>query len=172
MTVTKKSAATSQLETAILLWFNEGDPISIHALAVAASDCLHAMGKMAGKPSHIQTWLRSESRAFQDRMKYIQNFIKHGFKDLHGKASYSPKYGEVLMLDSVDCYGSLYGRKTPLMKVYFLRFATENPSIMLLEDWPYLLKYRDIINRLSKLNRREFLEALLPAINRARSKSG
>jgi hypothetical protein len=38
ITVNKKSAATSQLETAILIWFSEGDPISIHALAAAAHD--------------------------------------------------------------------------------------------------------------------------------------
>jgi len=167
MTVTKKSAATSQLETAILVWFNGGDPISIHALATAASDCLHAMGKMAGKPSHIQTWLRSQSKGFQKRTAYIQNFIKHGFKDLHGSFSYSPKHGEVLMMDAVDCYTRLYGGKTPVMRVYFLRFALENPNVInLAKDRPSLLEGGTVDN-LAKLNRREFLEVFVPAINRA-----
>jgi hypothetical protein len=42
LAVTKQSAARSQLETAIRLWFYEGDPVAIHTLAVAAHDCLHA----------------------------------------------------------------------------------------------------------------------------------
>jgi len=37
--VTKASAAKSQLETAIQLWFDDADPVSIHTLAVAAHDC-------------------------------------------------------------------------------------------------------------------------------------
>jgi hypothetical protein len=170
MTVTKKSAATSQLETAITLWFNEGDPISIHALAVAANDCLHAMGKMAGKPSHIQTWLKSQPTGFQKRMAYTQNFIKHGFKDLHGKTSYDPIHGDVLMMDSVDCYTHLYGKKTPLMSAFFLRFALENPGfINLKENMPSLFESGDAAN-LAKLSRRQFLEKFLPALNRAISK--
>jgi hypothetical protein len=34
--VTKLDAARRQLRTAIHLWFNDGDPVSIHALAFAA----------------------------------------------------------------------------------------------------------------------------------------
>jgi len=52
--VTKKSAAISQLESAILLWLNSGDAVSIHTLAVASNDCFHAIGKLKNKPSRLQ----------------------------------------------------------------------------------------------------------------------
>jgi hypothetical protein len=48
--VSKSDVARSQLETAIQLWFADGDPVSIHTLAVAAHDCLHTLSKLTGKP--------------------------------------------------------------------------------------------------------------------------
>jgi len=65
LTLDKKSVAGRQLETAILLWFDEGDPVAIHTLAVAANDCLHAMGKLVNKPSDTQDWINTQSKAFQ-----------------------------------------------------------------------------------------------------------
>lgn len=52
--VTKASAARTQLETAIGLWFTDGDPISILALAVAANDCYHADGRF-GREAVLRT---------------------------------------------------------------------------------------------------------------------
>jgi hypothetical protein len=68
---TKKGAAVGQLESAILLWFNEADPISILVLASNAHDCFHALGKKIGKPSWWMTWLESMPPAFKERAKNI-----------------------------------------------------------------------------------------------------
>ena len=71
------------------------------------------------------------------------------------------------MMDAVDCYTRLYGGKTLVMRVYFLRFALENPNVInLAKDRPSLLEGGTVDN-LAKLNRREFLEVFVPAINRA-----
>jgi hypothetical protein len=72
--VTKWSAATSQLETAIQLWFNEGDPVSIHTLAVAAHDCFNALSTFASKPSLHQKWIKSQPKKIQDWAREPQNF--------------------------------------------------------------------------------------------------
>jgi len=40
--VTKKEAALSQIETAIRLWFEYGEPLTIHALAAAANESITA----------------------------------------------------------------------------------------------------------------------------------
>jgi hypothetical protein len=82
----KKTVAKAQLQTAILLWFNEGDPASILALAVNANDCYNALGgHIKGKPSVFQTWLAGQSKTYQIRARRAQNFIKHGPMKLTGE---------------------------------------------------------------------------------------
>src|SRR5437773_9726218 len=82
----KKRAAVGQLESAILLWFNEADPISILVLATNAHNCFHALGSKVGKPSWYQEFIdqlpQSIRNELLERSNYIQNFAKHGFMDL------------------------------------------------------------------------------------------
>src|SRR4051794_13799982 len=85
VTLTKQGVAKAQLDTAIWLWFAHKDPISTLVLAYNAHDLIHAMGKAVGKPSEFKTWLESMPLSFQQRAKYVNNFCKHGFKDLNEK---------------------------------------------------------------------------------------
>src|SRR5690348_2821437 len=75
--LTKKSVAASQLITAISLWFENGDPISILMLAFNAHEIFNALGKAIGKPSQFQTWLETMPEAFQARSTYVIRFCKH-----------------------------------------------------------------------------------------------
>jgi len=77
---TKKGAEIGQLESAILLWFNEANPISILVLASNAEDCFHAIGKKIGKPSLYKTWFESMPRSFQERGQHIQDFANMASK--------------------------------------------------------------------------------------------
>ena len=156
----KESVALSQLEAAILLWFNYGDPVSILQLAAAANDCYSGLGGHAGQPSFYRTWLKSQSKAFQDRARYVQNWIKHGRMDMKKKPRYSPRLAEVMMIDSVDCHRNLAGKNTTLTQLYFLRFAFENPEIVVPEKRAFFLKGVEVENILS-LDRREFLQVCL-----------
>jgi len=128
---TKKAAAIGQLESAILLWFNEADPISILVLASNAHDCFHAIGKKIGKPSDWMTWLEGLPPSFQERARYIQDFAKHGFKDLDEDAPFEPKVAEAVMIAGIVSYETLYGKATPLMALYSARFFFENPDYTL-----------------------------------------
>lgn len=51
LTITKLDAARRQLHTAIVLWFNDGDPISTHTLASAAYEVVHVLLTLAGHQS-------------------------------------------------------------------------------------------------------------------------
>jgi|HubBroStandDraft_4_1064222.scaffolds.fasta_scaffold300573_1 hypothetical protein len=126
--LTKALVAQSQLEAAITLWFNYGDPISIHALAVAAQDCYSAMSSNAGKKSKFGEWLKSRPKGFQDRARYVQNFIKHGWKNLTGQTKYMPILGEALILDAIECHENVFGKKTHLMTLFIARFLLERPG--------------------------------------------
>ncbi len=160
--ITKKSAARKQIETAILLWFTNSDPISILALAAAANNCYTALAAHIGKPSFFETWLRQQSKGFQDEVREARNFIKHGYKDMKGRVYYSPRLAEVLMVDSVVCHENLFpkGRLSPLMRLYLARFALEHPRIVVPERRPVFAKGIDV-QKLRKLSRADFLQHFL-----------
>lgn len=164
--VSKPSVATSQLETAIKLWFEDGDPVSIHTLAVATHDCFDALSAFSGKPSMNRNWLKSQSKMKQKWAKEPQNFFKHGRRFPNKKLHYVPFYGELLMYDSCLCFEHLVGKTRPLMEAYLLRFMISHPEHLKpcvpLED---LIASRGFeLQELAPLGRREFLEKVLPLL--------
>jgi hypothetical protein len=130
---TKKSAAIGQLESAILLWFNEADPVSILVLASNAEDCFHALGARVGKPAFWKQWLKGVQPKFPslwERANYIQDFAKHGAKDLDDRPRWVPEATSVVIISAVDCCQELYGIQgvTPLMRLFRLRIYSEHPE--------------------------------------------
>jgi hypothetical protein len=154
---TKKGAAIGQLESAILLWFNEADAISILVLASNASECFHALGKKLGRPSPVQEYLALKPTAFRERTNYIQNFAKHGFQDLEESAEFSPVIAEMLMIVSVACCEQLFGRATQLMSLFSVRFFLENPSLAQ-RDFRPMLAEEAIVQNLAGRSRKQFFE--------------
>jgi len=154
--VTKESAAKSQLETAISLWFDYGDPVSIHALTVAANECLHAIGKPMGKPSAVQDWIKLQPKKVQKEMTAAQNFFKHGHRDRDQAFRYQPMHGEVLISDSVMTYQDLFGEVTPLMRAFALRFVVTNAGAFLRVFLNEGIDEEEV-EKLAKLSRPEFL---------------
>jgi hypothetical protein len=154
--LTKAEVAQSQLQTAILLWFHYGDPISILTLANAANDCYSELGGHIGKPSAYRAWLKTQSISFRDRARYVLTWVKHGRKDMTKKAQYAPIIGELLIFDSIECHSNLFRVKTDLMTLFIARWPSENPSRGNAEIRPILLrmvKAYDLADR----NRIEFL---------------
>jgi len=163
LTITKAIAAQRQLETAISLWFNSGDPVSIHTLAVAALDCLHAIGTQQGNPSAVATWIDAQPRSKKERIKKAQNFFKHGFRDVDKQINYDPTHGETLLSDAAVTYGLIFGRCSPLMNAFQIRFAVSNSR-----DFLQIFSDNGIdqseVESLANLTRLEFLEKMLPRL--------
>jgi hypothetical protein len=157
--INKVSAAISQLETAIMLWINDGDISSIHALAVASSDCFNAIATKRGKPSRFQTWIRLQSKTFRKKATEVQNFLKHGWNDLTAEKGISPLYSEMLMFDSIVCHEVALGPMSPLMRTFATRFVIENREI-LDEKFMFLIEGLNV-DYLAKLDRREAAAKLL-----------
>jgi hypothetical protein len=157
--VNKKEVAMAQLSAAIYLWFNGGDPISIHTLAAAAHDCFHAMATLKGKESILRGWIAKQSKGLQKRIADAQNFFKHGRKDLKGEALYSPIHGEMLMFDCIVCYGMAFDHKStpPLLRLYAVRYGLENADVLETDLSRFFLE-REVIEELAPLNREEFYE--------------
>jgi len=161
--ITKAVAAQRQLETAISLWFNSGDPVSIHTLAAAALDCLHAIGTQRGNPSAVATWIETQPTRKKERIKDAQNFFKHGFRDVNKQINYDPTHGETLLSDAAVTYGLIFGRCSPLMDAFQIRFAVSNSR-----DFLQIFSDNGIdqseVESLANLSRREFLEKMLPRL--------
>ena len=69
-TIKKIDAAIRQLDTAISLWFNEGDEIAIHVLACSAHQIIHDINLHKKGPN-----LLFDNDHIND--EYRNNFINH-----------------------------------------------------------------------------------------------
>jgi hypothetical protein len=160
--VTKLSAARSQLESAIWLWFHEVDPVSIHTLAVAAHDCFNALVKHAvGKPSNLQQWLAEESEGRRKRIRIAQNFFKHGSFDLKAEIPLHSIDTEAFMMDAVMSFEILTKERSALMRLYGQRFLYEHPTLITEEAVPVFEKNAEV-HQLFDSSRKEFFERLYP----------
>jgi hypothetical protein len=103
ITLTKLEAASRQLRTAITLWFDEGDPVSIHALAFAAYEIFHTVSAHRNPYRRDllfdSDWIKDEYRS--DWNKHIRreaNFFKHGDRDPEGSIDFNSDLSEWFIL--------------------------------------------------------------------------
>jgi hypothetical protein len=106
VTVSKLDAAHAQLRTAITLWFTDGDPISIHALAFAAYEVVHVISKKRNPHRRDLLFdtdlIKDEYRSdFNKRIKRHAYFFKHADRDPDGVVEFNPEINQWLMLFAV-----------------------------------------------------------------------
>lgn len=159
--INREAAAQGQIESAILIWFLEGDVASIHALSVAAQELLHTAGKKVGKPSKAIEYINSKSKGFQKRTRSPQNFFKHGHKDPTVRLRYPTVMGEAHLLDAVRSFMELYDKRPPLMRLFGARFMLEFPGYLAPGYAASAFVNGANINDLAHLCRSEFLVACL-----------
>jgi hypothetical protein len=79
-TITKLEAARRQLDTAINLWFMDGDAVSVHTLAAAAHGIIHDLNRVKKGPPllfdspTIDAQFKKEAIRI---LKSFENFCKH-----------------------------------------------------------------------------------------------
>jgi hypothetical protein len=105
--VTKLDAAARQLDTAITLYFQEGDPVPIHTLACAAHQVIHNINRHSDGPELLFDVLSSEkgNRQISKALLHKQyNFFKHADSDPcpHCGIRFKPKLTEIFMLSAIQ----------------------------------------------------------------------
>ncbi len=134
------------------LWFNAGDPVSIHTLAAAAQEVYSCL---AGDKAYLKSFIQ----ASLPEAHSVQNFCKHG-PDRNGPKSVrlATRTTELLMLDSVISHEAINGDGTHLMGVYVKRLKQEIPFLDI-----HLLKAGTEVginvDHLADRSRSEFLKA-------------
>ena len=100
ITVEKLEAARRQLHTAIRLWFDDGDPVSIHALLSAAHEIIHTRFRLKGLKGllfdspHIPD---SERSNFGKVVTKAAVFFKHARSDPYAELHFRSEANEFLM---------------------------------------------------------------------------
>jgi hypothetical protein len=104
--VGKLDAAKRQLETAITLWFNDGDPVCIHTLAFAAYEIIHAVSKKRDPNRRDLLFdtliIKDEYRGeFNIRLKKYAYFFKHGDRDPDAVIDFAPIMSNLYLMFAI-----------------------------------------------------------------------
>ena len=170
--LTKIEAARRQIESAIWLWFLDGDPVSIQTLAAAADRTLLELADLWGArawPSTAryvpkQPWSAGEVRT-DDAVTF--------FKEAKDEESYevSKQWTELYLFDAVMAYSNLASNQcgSALMSTFVVRFGVERPELFV-QDAFSLLERRISksfnFERLERLSKIEFLNEFLGFLGR------
>jgi hypothetical protein len=95
ITIGKLEAAQRQLRTAITLWFDDGDAVSVHTLAFAAYEIFHAVSEHRDPYRRgllFDTLLiKDEFRCDWNKLvRREANFFKHGDRDAEAVIDFDP----------------------------------------------------------------------------------
>jgi hypothetical protein len=119
MKITKLDAARRQLNSAIALYFDEGDEISIHTLVGAAHILITDLFSAAKQGSLIHRYIRQEKRKqFEKAIRRPQNFFKHADNDPDDILDFDPHATELLLFLDVESFKELAGTITPPMNAF------------------------------------------------------
>jgi hypothetical protein len=139
MHLTKIDAATRQIETAIDLYFHDGDPVSVHTLTMAALEIVRILAGKKHRVLNIRRFLNQLVKPeFHEevarKMSEPENFFKHASRDKNGTIDFDPRQTEWWLLDAVFACRALE-IETPRMELFrvwayatFARRAVTLPS--------------------------------------------
>jgi hypothetical protein len=165
--ITKTDAVLRQLETAITLWFNNGDSLSIHTLAAAAYQILYDLNKhQKGPPMMRDSDLIDPNMKDEWRkaLKACPNFLKHADKDPHKTIRFSPDSNMTLLFESVMEYSEITGKKsTPILHCMYTWTFIHRPLFFQTDRADMLRKSLSIENFIN-LDRPEFFREMTQII--------
>lgn len=166
--VTKLQAARRQLRSAITLWFNDGDPVSIMTLAYAAHELIHRAYRKKGLRGLLfdsQYVSEDQRKEFNLRLKAVPNFVKHDNRDDGSKAedsaSFDPDINIAFILFALIGLKKLSARYIgPEETAFLMWFRLHRPEWYLANgvDDPTPV---EIVQTLKKLEPKKFFNAVL-----------
>ena len=124
LTISKLDAAKRQLETAIRLYFHQGDPVSIHTLVSAAYNIIRDVNAKRGGPKMVMkeqlfNYVKPEMHVeFHNLLHKAENFFKHANRDHDASLEFSPSESELLIFDACTKYWELSGEQPPLFQIF------------------------------------------------------
>ncbi len=131
--ISKLQAAESQLKTAIELFFNDRDSISIHTLASASQEILETLGDKKGIKSErlkmLEVYDPEDRKKIHSKLWYHKNFFKHADRQPNDITTLNPEYTELIIWDAVRLYYFITKKKVPAFLVYDLWMYSKLPEL-------------------------------------------
>lgn len=126
----KLECSRRQLETAITLFFQDSDAVSIHTLTCAAYNVICDVNKSRkGNPMFAkQRYVKMGGKPSLSDFNEPENFFKHADRDADGKLTFYPKFTECLLVDACEKYGELTGERVPEFLAFTLWFISQAPE--------------------------------------------
>jgi len=166
--VSKTDAAKRQLETAIRLWFNDGEPASIHTLTAAAHQIVHDLGKARGISSLLRN-LTPAKPEYKKKIRQIiaksENFFKHADKDPDELLDFNPESTEIYMIDAVMTYEALTSERPHIFRAYQMWTTMKNPEI-LKEEYRAQMQAAIKDPMIAQLGKQEFFTLYMKALSK------
>jgi hypothetical protein len=112
--ISKLEAAKRQLVTAVRLYFDYGDEVSIHTLAAASRNILVNLceHRRVAHPISLDSLLQDfvmpvHHKAFRVKYREGENFLKHADRDPNEVLSFNPELTSFLILEGVEAFSVL-----------------------------------------------------------------
>jgi hypothetical protein len=166
--ISKLDAARQQLETAVQLWFHDSDPISVHTLAFAAYDVIHAISK---KRNPKRRDLLFDSRLVKEEfrsewsvlIKTPSGFFKHARNDPEGTIDFKPALSELLIMFAIVGLATCKIDPTPAQYAFLLHRAFTGSAFFTEEGRKLYLDRLSVkdLEDIRSLPKRVFLQAYL-----------
>jgi hypothetical protein len=158
--ITKLDAAQRQLRTALRLWFDDGDPVSIHTLLAAAHEIIHRLYRNKGLVNLVfdSDLIKDEYRGdFARKMKEAPNFFKHANQESSdAKILFDPETNDFLLMFVVQALADM-GEKLDVEEVAFIWWQkVHEPRLFVSENYDIPV---DLLKQLKGVNKSQFLKA-------------
>jgi hypothetical protein len=131
--INKLDAACRLLNTAISLWFNDGDTVSIHTLACSAHQIVHDLNQQRGGRDLIYDNLniKDEYRRETNRLlKRPYNFFKHAENDAFDSVELKPSLTELFILFTSIGLKKLGRQPDPVLTAFDIYYVLRNPHLL------------------------------------------
>lgn len=128
----KVECARRQLETALDLFFNEGDEVATHTLAFAAHKILEDIAPTQSTASMIEvlTWMaRPNGKLFRDKFNEAANYFKHADRDPDRTIEFRPALTEHILYFGVDLYMRLTQKRNVTFVAFNAWFVMRHPDM-------------------------------------------
>lgn len=131
--IDKLDVACRQLNTAISLWFSDGDSVSIHTLACSAHQIVHDINHKQGGRDLIYDSLNIKDkyrRKANKLFKEAYNFFKHAENDTYSTIEFKPSSTEFFMM--FTSFGlEILGRQPDKIRGAFnIYYGLNNPQLL------------------------------------------
>jgi hypothetical protein len=131
----KLEAARRQLKTAIQIYFDNCDPVSIHTLAAASLELLRALDARGPKTGTIFDDLKQQiepafHKHFEIALRAPQNFFKHANRDPEEVIVFNPDLPEIFLWEATVKYGELAQQTILELIAYKAWFVIQNPEVV------------------------------------------